>query len=178
MSSLSKVSVGLCYVLRHNPDELDLQIDRNGWVSTAQLVSNAPREWNLTHEKLQEIVDTDEKGRYQLFAGKIRCVQGHSTPLVQLDLEQRVPNQFLYHGTATRYLDSIAKNGIGRMKRSFVHLSSDINVAREVGARHGEPTIIQVRAMDMHKDGYEFYQADNGVWLTDYVPVHYLNFSG
>lgn len=178
MSSLSKVSVGLCYVLRHNPDELDLQIDRNGWVSTAALVANAPEHWNLTHELLQEIVTTDEKGRYQLFGGKIRCVQGHSTPLVQMELDPRVPNPFLYHGTATRYIDSIAANGIGRMKRSFVHLSSDINVAREVGARHGEPAIIQIRARDMHNDGYQFFQADNGVWLTDHVPVRYLNFSG
>ncbi len=28
----------------------------------------------------------------------------------------------------------------------------------------------------MYEDGFEFFRADNGVWLTDKVPATYLGF--
>lgn len=59
-----------------------------------------------------------------------------------------------------------------------MHLSAAVNTAVEVGTRHGKPVVLKVRASDMHLDGYEFYQSENGVWLTKAVPAHYLEFPG
>jgi putative RNA 2'-phosphotransferase len=40
--------------------------------------------------------------------------------------------------------------------------------------RHGAPVIFEVATGRMHADGLVFWQADNGVWLTDYVAPSYL----
>ena len=45
-----------------------------------------------------------------------------------------------------------------------------------VGARHGKPVVLKVLACQMWDEGYAFYQADNGVWLTVHVPVQFLSF--
>ena len=45
---------------------------------------------------------------------------------------------------------------------------------RKVGARRGQPVILQVDAMTMHRDGHRFLLSANGVWLTDTVAPSYL----
>lgn len=60
------------------------------------------------------------------------------------------------------------------MARHHVHLSADVATARTVGSRHGRPVVFIVAAGEMHRAGALFYQADNGVWLTDEVPTAYL----
>jgi putative RNA 2'-phosphotransferase len=42
--------------------------------------------------------------------------------------------------------------------------------ATQVGARREAPVILTVDAAAMHAAGHAFYQAANGVWLTDHVP--------
>jgi RNA:NAD 2'-phosphotransferase (TPT1/KptA family) len=37
------------------------------------------------------------------------------------------------------------------------------------------PVILTVDAAAMHAAGHAFYQAANGVWLTDHVPPGYLS---
>ncbi len=39
-----------------------------------------------------------------------------------------------------------------------------------VGARRAAPVILTEGAAAMHAAGHAFYQAANGVWLTDHVP--------
>jgi putative RNA 2'-phosphotransferase len=45
---------------------------------------------------------------------------------------------------------------------------------RRVGQRHGKPYIFRVDTIAMRVDGFKFYQADNGVWLTDQVSARFL----
>ncbi|MCP1229383.1 RNA 2'-phosphotransferase [Acetobacter fabarum] len=66
--------------------------------------------------------------------------------------------------------------GLNAGNRQFVHLSSDVDTAKMVGARHGKPVVLKVLACQMWDEGYAFYQADNGVWLTAHVPVQFLSF--
>ena len=40
--------------------------------------------------------------------------------------------------------------------------------------RHGKPFIYRVSSGEMARDGYVFYLSENGVWLTENVPVKYL----
>ena len=42
--------------------------------------------------------------------------------------------------------------------------------ATQVGACREAPVILTVDAAVMHAAGHAFYQAANGVWLTDHVP--------
>ncbi|MEZ4617799.1 MAG: RNA 2'-phosphotransferase [Caldilineaceae bacterium] len=107
---------------------------------------------------------------------RIRANQGHSIA-VELNLRPQVPPARLFHGTATRFLDAIQREGLQRQSRQHVHLSADEKTAHKVGQRHGKPVILTVDAAAMHADGHLFYLSDNGVWLTDHVPVHYLIFT-
>ena len=60
------------------------------------------------------------------------------------------------------------------MSRQYVHLSSDIETAKQVGLRHGKCLIYKVYTGKMHNDGYKFYLSKNNVWLTDFVPNSYI----
>lgn len=80
----------------------------------------------------------------------------------------------LYHGTTGRNWASVAVEGLTARTRHAVHLSTDIDTATRVGARHGQPFVLVVDAARMRADGYAFSRSDNGVWLTDVVPPAYL----
>lgn len=70
------------------------------------------------------------------------------------------------------------KEGITRQTRQYVHLSTDCETALKVGRRHGKPVILEVNSEAMFNDGCRFYLSDNGVWLTDTVPVKYIKVIG
>ena len=107
---------------------------------------------------------------------KIRASQGHSVD-IDLNLDPIVPPNILYHGTATRFLNSIKEKGLIKGTRQHVHLSDNVKTAITVGQRHGSPVVLAVLASEMHKAGFLFYRSDNGVWLTDNVPYKYVKFT-
>jgi len=53
--------------------------------------------------------------------------------------------------------------------------SGDRATAEKVGNRRGEAVILVVRSKAMYNDGFAFFVSDNGVWLTDHVPVKYID---
>ena len=61
------------------------------------------------------------------------------------------------------------------MKRHHVHRSLDIETARMVGERRGKSVVLRVLTGMMHRDGYSFYLSANGVWLTESVPLRYID---
>ena len=173
---LQKVSKLLAQVLRHAPEKLALTPDSEGWVEVdALLKALTDHDLRISSEQLVEIVQTSDKKRFTLSeAGdQIRAAQGHSIA-VDLGVEAVEPPSRLYHGTAEMTVTTIMADGLRPMSRQQVHLSGDRQTAFQVGARHGAPVILSVAAGDMHRTGYAFYQADNGVWLTDHVPAEYL----
>jgi putative RNA 2'-phosphotransferase len=166
----------LSYVLRHRPDAIGLTLDESGWTSVDALLSKAAAAGTpISRAELAEIVATNEKKRFSLSddGSRIRAAQGHSVE-VALGIEPVTPPDTLYHGTATRFLDSIRAQGLIPGSRQQVHLSGDEATAVAVGQRHGKPVVLRVAAGTMHAEGYAFYRADNGVWLTDRVPPEFL----
>jgi putative RNA 2'-phosphotransferase len=93
---------------------------------------------------------------------------------VDISYVRKTPPEFLYHGTATRFLEAILKEGLRSGSRQYVHLSQDAQTATAVGQRHGRPVVLQIEALRMHGQGFEFYQSENGVWLTLQVPVAFI----
>jgi putative RNA 2'-phosphotransferase len=62
------------------------------------------------------------------------------------------------------------------MSRQYVHLSTDPNTAREVGARKDtQPIILLVRSGEAHRNGVLFYEGNESVCLTDYVPPAFIS---
>jgi putative RNA 2'-phosphotransferase len=168
----------LSFVLRHRPEAIGLSPDNSGWARVSDLLDAAGRKGiALTADLLGRIVAEDEKTRYSFSADrlKIRANYGHSIP-IDLGLAACRPPEVLYHGTATRHLDSIKQHGIAPRKRRFVHLSVDAATAIKVGRRHGKPAILTIEASRMHEQGFTFYCSESGIWLTERVPAEFIAF--
>lgn len=177
MSKHDKIGRYIAFVLRHKPEAAGIVLDEQGWASTDQLVQAIQRQVdsNCTLETLEDVVRTDSKGRYSFSRdhSHIRANQGHSIN-VDVELEELQPPDFLYHGTATKYVSSIDKEGLIPKSRLYVHLSTTTETAVDVGKRHGTPVIYTINAKRMFDDGHKFFKSSNGVWLTKIVPTKYL----
>ncbi|MCK5855326.1 MAG: RNA 2'-phosphotransferase [Sulfurovaceae bacterium] len=169
---LRKVSKFLSFILRHNPQSIGLTLDSHGWADVGELIAKS-KEIKLNKKMIDEVVKNDSKQRYVVEDNRIRANQGHSIT-IDLGLKAIVPPDVLYHGTARRFLDSIMKTGLSRQQRHHVHLSQDKQMATSVGSRHGKVVLLEIDAKQMHKEGYEFYLSANGVWLSDVVPVGFI----
>lgn len=173
----------ISYILRHHPEDVGIKLDKNGYANVSDLITNvnATKKYHneLSEERLQRIVDTNDKKRYSYdeTGTKIRAVQGHS---FHVDVAKKsIPPITLYHGTSKSAYDIIRKKGINKMNRGFVHLSSNKDTAIAVGMRHAKRkenlVILEIDVKKMFSDGYDFYVAENGVWLTDFVPAKYIS---
>ena len=65
---------------------------------------------------------------------------------MELGPSPREPPPVLYHGTATRFIDSILREGLKPQARLHVHLSIDLATAQRVGQRHSTATVLTVDA--------------------------------
>ena len=163
-------------ILRHKPEVIGISLDEHGWANVDELIAGvAKNNSGFNMEILEEIVKADNKQRYSFNADKslIRANQGHSIP-VDVELEEKEPPEYLYHGTGEKYVTSINEMGLIPKSRLYVHLSQDTETATKVGKRHGKEVIYQVASGKMHRDGYSFFLSVNDVWLTKQVPVQYL----
>ncbi len=171
-----KKSKWLSKHLRHSPEKVGLCLEEGGWVLVADLLEAARRNYmELTPEQLEIVVAQNDKQRFSFSddGQKIRANQGHSVE-VDLQLEPTEPPATLLHGTGAQNRASILASGLEKGRRNHVHLSTDLETARKVGARHGKPFVFRVNAAQMHADGIEFWVSDNGVWLCEFVAPRYL----
>ena len=172
-----RMSKFLSLVLRHKPELIGLTLDQNGWASVEDLIRLATRHGiRLTRPLLMQIVADNEKKRFALSDNgeRIRASQGHSVK-VDLGLPPALPPEILYHGTASRFLESILAGGLHSANRQHVHLSPDVATAMRVGQRHGSPVVLVIRSGEMAVAGHTFFVSANGVWLTDRVPQEFIS---
>lgn len=184
MNPKTKISKKIAYYLRHQPDELGITLDTEGWVNVDWFLERwaTVNKLELTLSLLEEIVAADSKGRYSFRVDEngvrqLRANQGHSTDEVNLTFESVIPKGNLYHGTTQERWQLIKKSdGLKPMNRHHVHLSDDVETAKIVAGRHRHetPKILVVVAPLMHVHGLKFYRSENGVWLTESVPMRYI----
>ncbi|WP_306113010.1 MULTISPECIES: RNA 2'-phosphotransferase [unclassified Roseovarius] len=170
---LVKISKYLAKVLRHNPERIGLMLDAQGWAKVDDIIRLSNN--MMTRDEIEDVVAMNDKRRYALSEDGqfIRANQGHSIA-VDLQLNPVAPPEILYHGTASKNLESIRETGLVRMSRQYVHLSSDHNTAIKVGGRHGKPMVLSMYAGRMQEAGHAFYLSANGVWLTEIVPANFI----
>lgn len=106
----------LAYLLRHDCEYI---YETGGWRLVSDLVDNH----SFSVEEIEQIVHNDTKGRFELNddKSKVRAFYGHSVN-VELSLSIDTPPEFLYHGTATKYISSIENLGLLPRSRQYVHL--------------------------------------------------------
>lgn len=173
---LVKISKFLSLILRHKPETIGLTLDEGGWADVNTLIELARQQGTqINRSILEQVVANNDKKRFGFNDArtKIRANQGHSIA-VDLALTPQKPPELLYHGTATRFLDSIYRQGLLKQNRHHVHLSADRNTAIKVGKRHGKPVVLVIEAEKMHRNGFQFFLSQNNVWLSDRIPVEYI----
>lgn len=180
--SANDVKLGrfLSLVLRHEPGAAGITLDENGWADVEELLAGVRRTGRqIDMDTLERIVRENNKQRYSFNEDhtKIRANQGHSIR-VDVELKETEPPQYLFHGTVSRFLPAIRKEGIRKMDRQYVHLSADFQTALAVGRRHGAPVVLTVDAAAMARDGVTFYLSANGVWQCEYVSPKYFAETG
>jgi len=174
----TRLSKLMSFILRHSPESVGLKLDEGGWVSIDELVEAIKTRWRnreayqwLRPEHVLEVVARDPKGRFEVRDGRIRARYGHNRSVrVSIDYPRYAGTEPLYHGTSRRSLARILTEGIKPMNRKFVHLTLSVDEACRVGARHGEPVVLQVDVECLRREGYEILDASHVVKLVEYVP--------
>jgi putative RNA 2'-phosphotransferase len=168
----------LSLVLRHQPQKIGIELDSSGWTSIEGLIEAMRRNGKrITREQLDHVVATNDKQRFVISEDgtRIRANQGHSVE-VDLGYEPASPPEFLIHGTPSKSVEAIRREGLKKMNRHHVHMHADSSVARAVGARRGAPVLLRIRSQEMAQAGFVFYVSANQVWLTDHVPPEFIDF--
>lgn len=159
--------------LRDQNNTYGIKLDKHAWANTKE-VANA---LNLDVQDIEDYVAKQDAERlaFDDTHDRIRATYAHNFNVVPTEKE---PPLLLYHGTADATLISIlTTDGINKGTRNYVHLNDTVAEATRVGQRHGNPIILTVCAGAMLLAGHKFYQAPNGVWLTQHVPPEYISIS-
>ncbi len=173
------LSKTLSAILRHLALQLELKVSREGWIDIGELVAFLRSRWPHSHlyswvngEVIEAIALLDPKGRFEIRGNRIRARYGH-TYKVDIEFKEVSYRGKLYHGTAFENLSSIMEKGLKPMKRNFVHLTTSIEDAIEVGRRKSENVVVlEIDPECLYKMGLKVYEASKKVYLTSYVPSH------
>lgn len=161
--------------LRHFPDDLGLAMNQHGWVGVDVFVDAMITRYKWSNkEKLFSIIESDEKGRYELKGNKIRARYGHSVD-VDLDYDENTLPE-LYYGASREEVDILLEKGIRPMKQRYVHLSTSVEKAKEVAKIHSEdPVLLAINAQEAQNDGVTMLSATENIVLAEEIPPQYLS---
>lgn len=161
--------------LRHFPDDLGLAMNQHGWVDVDVLCDAMRTRYKWSNkDKLFSMIESDEKGRYEINGRKIRARYGHSVD-VDLDYpETELPE--LYYGASREEVDILLEKGIRPIKQRYVHLSTSIEKALEVAKIHtDDPVLIRINAEEARNDGVKLLTANDNIVLSDEILPQYLS---
>lgn len=171
-----RISKLLSLVLRHKPETIGISLDENGWTDVEILIKRVNESGTfISKDVIRHVVGNNSKKRFAFNEDEtmIRANQGHSVE-IELGYEPVEPPVILFHGTPENAVKSILENGIQKRNRHHVHMSADVDTARNVGQRYGHPVVLQIAAQNMYADGFQFFRSENHVWLTNDVPAEYI----
>lgn len=161
--------------LRHFPDDLGLAMNQHGWVDVDVLVDTMRTRYKWSNkEKLFSIIESDEKGRYEVKGNKIRARYGHSVD-IDLDYDENTLPE-LYYGASREEVDILLEKGIKPIKQRYVHLSTSVEKAREVASIHTEdPVLLVINSQEAQDDGVTMLSATENIVLAEEIPPQYLS---
>jgi putative RNA 2'-phosphotransferase len=176
INAFSRIMAG---ALRHFPDKLGLMMDGRGWVDISSLIdaigtSRSGFNW-LRPYHIEALVETDPRGRYQIYGGMVRATYGHSIDVNLDDLPVADIDDFYYPVTEEE-ADIILEGGLYPIDRTKVHLSGSIEKAIEAGrVRTDNPFILRIDGAAAKKDGVKIYHAGKDVYITDCIDAKYIS---
>jgi putative RNA 2'-phosphotransferase len=173
------LSRAVSHALRHEPWLYELELDDGGWADVGALLTalreESPAWSNLAETDLAEMIQKSSKQRHEMVNGRIRALYGHSLP-GRLSKVPAVPPVQLFHGTAPAIWPKIQEEGLLPMRRQYVHLSVEPDMAVAVGRRKAPaPLILVVRAKEAWRESFSFYEGNENVWLADLIPPEFID---
>ena len=172
---LSSILVG---ILRHFPQQFNIELDRHGWgdieeIAKAISVKIEKFYW-VRKRHIVAIALTDEKGRYEVKEGKIRATYAHTIDVDLSDLP-KADIDILYYPVTQEELDIVMEQGIFPTDRSKVHLSATLEKAMEAGkVRDENPVILKIDAKKAMEDGVDIRKATKDVYVADKIEAEYI----
>lgn len=168
----------LAYMLRHQPDDFDVELDGSGFGDVDDVVHALTERTGdeITLEDLESAITAGGRQRYEIVKGRIRALYGHS---IEIDPgESAEPPEDLFLGLAARDRDRMERFGLRGGRRRFLHLSLTEAEAQETGARLAEEYIVvKVGATDAWEQGVDFYDRKS-MWLAAELPSYSLEVIG
>ena len=176
--SLSEISRAVSHALRHEPWVYELELDDEGWVDLEALVvalrGQGPGWLGVDRAALKAMIETSPKQRHELAGERIRALYGHSVP-GRLSRAVGMPPAQLFHGTSPQAWELIRVTGLEPMGRQFVHLSTDLETAVQVGRRKApEPQLLVIDSGAAYGAGVQFRVGNEVVWLAEAVPAEFV----
>lgn len=167
------------FALRHKPEIYGLTLDAEGWAPLTAVAEGISRELRdtVTVEDLRKLVAAKaDKKRLEISGEMIRALHGHTVKIEEPAGELLTPPAELFHGTISRFVPSILKQGLLPKTRQFVHLSENLKMAKMVGSRRtGELVILKIDASAAHVEGVVFRRTTSAVWLVETIPPKFIS---
>jgi putative RNA 2'-phosphotransferase len=169
--TLKHLSRRMSSLLRHRAGEVGLRMDAAGWVELDELSAHLSE----PRELVAEVVQQNNKTRFEVCGTRIRASQGHSLesmPVTQEALEASWATfdgeDSLWHGTQPDVVESIARDGLLRGARSHVHLAESRDSS--VGKRANVGVLLEISPTRLRAAGQMLFRSPNGVILCRHVP--------
>lgn len=167
----------MALILRHRPEQFGVALDAHGFAHIDDLleaIRSRPQWARATRDAILEVIQRQDRPRFELKGDYIRALYGHSVPQ-RIEYTEIDPPEYLYHGTTPASLKRITVEGLLPMERQYVHLSATPEDARQVGLRRtAHPVILRIRAREAQAAGARFFQADPRIYLTKRVARQYI----
>ncbi len=175
-SSLTeRITRSLAYMLRHQPDEFDIELDDYGFAELEDVVRalNERLGEPIREQDVLDALASGDRPRYELQEGRIRALYGHS---IAIDPgEPSEPPEQLFIGVSARDAGRAVRHGLQGGRRTFLHLAKTREDAEETAKRlGGDWAVIAVRARDAWEEGVNFYDR-KALFLSEYVPTEFLD---
>ncbi|MEA2053730.1 MAG: RNA 2'-phosphotransferase [Candidatus Thermoplasmatota archaeon] len=176
---IKKLSGTMAGILRHFPEQFGLEMDEHGWVEIEDMV-NAIKNTRMNFHWLRKkhilaMVETDEKGRYQVRHEKVRATYAHTVEIDLSDLPFAEADELFYPVTEEE-AEIVMEQGLFPTDRTKVHLSESKEKAIEAGkVRTSNPVILRIDAATARKDGMEIRKAGKDVCISDEIDVKYIS---
>lgn len=169
-----RITRALAFMLRHQPEDFDLELDRFGWGDIEDVVYAVQERLgsSVDEDDVLDAIEASDRPRYEVDGDKIRALYGHSFPIDPGEATE--PPDELFIGVGSRDADRAEENGLRSGRRAFLHLARTEEEAREAGRRAAKDyAVITVYAGEAFDEGIDFY--DRGaLFLADEIPTEFL----
>jgi putative RNA 2'-phosphotransferase len=171
---IERITRSLAYMLRHQPEQFDLELDEYGYADLDDVVQalNERLGEAVEGEDVHAAIASGDRVRYEIVDGRIRALYGHSIEVKPGEPSR--PPALLYVGVSSADAERARRYGLRAGRRRFLHLALTPDDALETGRRSARDyVVITVNALDAWEEGINFYDRKS-LFLSDPIPTHFL----